>query len=72
LIEALNDRVKHTTAQIGEELAKQKVTLGGMITETRRITTKKGDTMHYTPEIRAKLAGILKDMGEIKVDVVER
>ncbi len=45
LIEALKDRVKHTTAQIGEELAKQKVTLGGMITEARRITTKKGDTM---------------------------
>jgi DNA polymerase-3 subunit alpha len=45
LIEALKDRVKHNTAMIGEELSKQKVTLGGMITEARRITTKKGDTM---------------------------
>jgi DNA polymerase-3 subunit alpha len=34
--------------------------------------TPSNNTMHYTPEIRAKLAGILKDMGEIKVDVVER
>jgi DNA polymerase-3 subunit alpha len=45
LVEVLKDRVKHTTAQINEELARQKVTLGGMITEARRITTKKGDTM---------------------------
>lgn len=45
LVEALRDRVKHNTSQIGEDLAKQKVTLGGMITEMRRITTKKGDTM---------------------------
>jgi hypothetical protein len=34
--------------------------------------TPSNNTMRYTPEIRAKLAGILKDMGEIKVDVVER
>ncbi len=45
LVEALKDRVKYNTAQIGEELAKQKVTLGGMLTEVRRITTKKGDLM---------------------------
>jgi len=45
LVEALKDRVKYNTSQIGEELAKQKVTLGGMLTETRRITTKKGDQM---------------------------
>ncbi len=45
LVEALKDRVKHTTAMIGEELAKQKVTLGGMLTEARRLTTKKGDSM---------------------------
>ncbi|HLI68431.1 MAG TPA: DNA polymerase III subunit alpha [Ktedonobacteraceae bacterium] len=45
LVEALKDRVKYTTAQINEEMSKQKVTLGGMLTEVRRITTKKGDTM---------------------------
>ena len=45
LVEALKDRVKYNSSQIGEELAKQKVTLGGMLTETRRITTKKGDQM---------------------------
>ncbi len=43
--DALKDRVKHNTAMITEELAKQKVVLGGMITEAKRITTKKGDTM---------------------------
>ena len=41
----MKDRVKHNTAMITEELAKQKVVLGGTITEARRITTKKGDTM---------------------------
>ena len=45
LVEALKERVKYTTTQIGEELAKQKVTLGGMLTDVRRITTKKGDLM---------------------------
>lgn len=45
LVEVLKDRVKHNTAQIGEELARQKVTLGGMIIEARRVTTKKGDLM---------------------------
>ena len=48
-LEALNivlkDRVKHNTAMITEELARQKVVLGGMITEARRIITKKGDDM---------------------------
>jgi DNA polymerase-3 subunit alpha len=45
LIDVLKERVTHNTAQITEELDRQKVTLGGMITEARRITTKKGDTM---------------------------
>src|SRR5579885_3546121 len=45
LVEALKDQVKYNTAQLSEELARQKVTLGGMITEARRITTRKGDTM---------------------------
>jgi DNA polymerase-3 subunit alpha len=45
LVEVLKDRVKHNTTQIGEELTRQKVTLGGMITEARRVTTKKGDVM---------------------------
>lgn len=45
LVDALKERVKYGIAQIGEEHAKQKVTLGGMITEARRITTKKGDLM---------------------------
>ncbi|HKV01547.1 MAG TPA: DNA polymerase III subunit alpha, partial [Ktedonobacteraceae bacterium] len=39
------DRVTHTTAEITEELDKQKVVLGGTIKDARRITTKKGDTM---------------------------
>src|SRR5713226_2676974 len=38
-------RVTHTTAEITEELDKQKVVLGGAIRDARRITTKKGDTM---------------------------
>ncbi|HEU5374036.1 MAG TPA: DNA polymerase III subunit alpha [Ktedonobacteraceae bacterium] len=45
LEEALKGHAKYSIAQIGEEQAKQKVTLGGMITEAKRITTKKGDTM---------------------------
>ncbi len=45
LSEAMKDRVKHNTAMITEEFAKQNVVLGGMITEARRITTKKGDPM---------------------------
>ncbi len=39
------DQVTHTTAEITEELDKQKVVLGGTIKDARRITTKKGDTM---------------------------
>ena len=45
LTDLLKERVTHTTAQITEELDKQKVVLGGTIREARRITTKKGDTM---------------------------
>lgn len=45
LVEALKGRVKHHTGMLGDVLAKQKVTLGGMLTEVRRITTKKGDLM---------------------------
>src|SRR5947199_4826473 len=41
----LKERVTHHTAQITEELDRQKVVVGGTITEARRITTKKGDTM---------------------------
>lgn len=37
--------VTHTTVDITEESDRAKVTLGGMIKEARRITTKKGDTM---------------------------
>ena len=45
LVEAIKERVRHNTAQIGEEMDRQEVTLGGMIIEARRITTKKGDMM---------------------------
>ena len=45
LSDLLKERITHTTAEITEELDKQKVVLGGTITEARRITTKKGDTM---------------------------
>ncbi len=41
----LKERVTHHTTQITEELDRQKVVVGGTITEARRITTKKGDTM---------------------------
>ena len=41
----LKERVTHHTAQVTEELDKQKVVVGGTITDARRITTKKGDTM---------------------------
>ena len=41
----LKGRITHQTAQITEELDRQKVTIGGTITDARRITTKKGDTM---------------------------
>src|SRR5437764_5896200 len=45
LSDFLKERTTHTTSQITEELDKQKVVLGGNITEARRITTTKGDTM---------------------------
>jgi DNA polymerase-3 subunit alpha len=45
LSDLFEDRVTHTTAEITEELDKQKVVLAGTIKEPRRITTKKGDTM---------------------------
>src|SRR5437763_15053938 len=41
----MNYRITHQPGLISEEAGKQKVTLCGMITEGRRITTKKGDTM---------------------------
>ncbi len=41
----LKERVTHHTTQITEELDRQKVVVGGTITDARRITTKKGDTM---------------------------
>jgi DNA polymerase III subunit alpha len=41
----LKERVTHNTAQVTEELDRQKVKVGGTITDARRITTKKGDTM---------------------------
>ncbi len=41
----LKERVTHHTVQITEELDRQKVVVGGTITDARRITTKKGDTM---------------------------
>ena len=41
----LKGQITHQTAQITEELDRQKVTVGGTITDARRITTKKGDTM---------------------------
>ncbi|GAC1566235.1 MAG: hypothetical protein NVS3B14_07130 [Ktedonobacteraceae bacterium] len=45
LSELFKEQVTHNTAEISEELDKQKVVLGGTITEARRITTKKGETM---------------------------
>src|SRR6266487_2116904 len=41
----LKERVTHHTIQITEEIDRQKVVVGGTITDARRITTKKGDTM---------------------------
>ena len=45
LSDMFKDRATHTTADITNEMDRQKVTLGGMIKEARRITTKKGETM---------------------------
>ncbi|GCE04918.1 DNA polymerase III subunit alpha [Dictyobacter aurantiacus] len=41
----IKDKATHSTADITEEIDKQKVTVCGTIKEARRITTKKGDTM---------------------------
>ncbi len=41
----VKDKITHTTVEIDTECDKQKVTVFGTITEARRITTKKGDTM---------------------------
>jgi len=45
LSDLLKEKTTHTAADITEEMDRQKVVLGGMIKEARRITTKKGDTM---------------------------
>ena len=45
LEDLLKDHISHTTAEITEELERQKVTVGGVIKEARRLTTKKGDPM---------------------------
>ncbi len=45
LSEVFSEHVTHNTAEVTEELDKHKVVIGGTITEARRITTKKGDTM---------------------------
>ncbi len=45
LHELIKEKASHTTAEIVGEMDKQKVSVGGMIKEARRITTKKGDTM---------------------------
>jgi DNA polymerase-3 subunit alpha len=64
LVELLKERVKYHTGQLTEELVKQKVTLGGMIIDTKRLTTKKGDTM---------CVGRLEDMyGSVSITVFPR
>jgi DNA polymerase III alpha subunit len=61
---ALRRRVTAQTAQLNEEWAGQKVTLGGRITAMRRIQTKRGDTM---------LIAQLEDMlGSIEITVFPR
>jgi len=45
LSEVFSEHVTHNTAEVTEELDKHRVVIGGTITEARRITTKKGDTM---------------------------
>ena len=45
LSDLFNEQITHNTAEITEEMDKHKVVLGGTITETRRIITKKGDPM---------------------------
>jgi DNA polymerase-3 subunit alpha len=61
---ALRRRISAQTAQLSEEWAGQRVTLGGRITAIRRIQTKRGDTM---------LIAQLEDMlGSIEVTVFPR
>jgi DNA polymerase III subunit alpha len=71
----IKDRTTHTTADIREDLDKQKVTICGTIKEARRITTKKGDTMCVAqledmfgsvgitifPKLYEEKAGLLED-----------
>ncbi len=45
LSDLFSEHVTHSTAEITEEMDRQKVVVGGTITEARRISTKKGDTM---------------------------
>ncbi|MGB8345087.1 MAG: DNA polymerase III subunit alpha [Ktedonobacteraceae bacterium] len=45
LTELFKEKVTHSIADITEEIERQKVTIGGIIKEAKRITTKKGDTM---------------------------
>jgi DNA polymerase-3 subunit alpha len=45
LSDAFAEKVSHTTAEVTEELDKQKVKVAGIVREARRLTTKKGDTM---------------------------
>ncbi|GCE47910.1 DNA polymerase-3 subunit alpha [Thermosporothrix hazakensis] len=45
LSDILSERTTHSIGQIAEELDGRKVTIGGLIKEARRITTKKGDEM---------------------------
>ncbi len=45
LSDLFKEKTTHSTADITEELDKQRVTVAGTIREARRITTKKGDTM---------------------------
>jgi DNA polymerase-3 subunit alpha len=59
-----NEQITHNTAAITEEMDKHKVVLGGIITEARRIITKKGDPMCVVK---------LEDMyGSIEVTVFPR
>jgi DNA polymerase III subunit alpha len=45
LADMFKEKTTHTSVEINEEMDKQKAVVGGTITEAKRITTKKGDTM---------------------------
>ncbi|HEY7125598.1 MAG TPA: DNA polymerase III subunit alpha [Ktedonobacterales bacterium] len=61
---ALEERGAIATSRLSEELAGQKVMVGGRIIESRRITTKKGDTM---------AAVVLEDAhGQVEVTIFPR